>query len=246
MKGKPGVANGGSRSRKVPGNRGSMSALPMIEGTPTNYSLLRAVDISKHYDGVTALASVSFEVGTGEILALAGENGSGKSTLIRIIAGVERANKGLLYIEGADWTGSSPIERIEAGIQVIYQDFALFPNLSAGENIWLPHQLHQRRRLVGRSTGLAMAHRVLKEIGVTIELDRPVADLPVSQKQLVAIARALVHDARLLIMDYPTTALTHREVQHLFEIIRRLAARGKSFIFVSHKLQEVAQICDRV
>jgi simple sugar transport system ATP-binding protein len=91
-----------------------------------------------------------------------------------------------------------------------------------------------------------MAQRVLNEVGVIIELDCPVADLPVSQKQLVAIARALVHDARLLIMDEPTTALTHREVQHLFEIIRRLAARGKSFIFVSHKLQEIAQICDRV
>jgi simple sugar transport system ATP-binding protein len=222
------------------------SARPMVEGTPTHYSLLRAVDICKHYDGVTALAGVSFAVGTGEILALAGENGSGKSTLIRIIAGVERPDTGMLFIEGADWTGRSPIDRIEAGIQVIYQDFALFPNLSAGENIWLPQQLHQGRRLVARSTGVAMAQSVLTEVGVTIELDRPVADLPVSQKQLVAIARALVHDARLLIMDEPTTALTHREVQHLFEIIRSLAARGKSFIFVSHKLQEVAQICDRV
>ena len=126
---------------------------PVVEGTLTKYSLLRAVDICKHYDGVTALAGVSFEVGTGEILALAGENGSGKSTLIRIIAGVERASKGMLFIEGADWTDRSPNERIEAGIQVIYQDFALFPNLSAGENIWLPQQLHQRRRLVARSTG---------------------------------------------------------------------------------------------
>ena len=223
------------------------SARPIVEGTrASDHPLLRAVDISKHYDGVTALAGVSFEVGTSEILALAGENGSGKSTLIRIIAGVERANKGMLFIDGTDWTGRSPIERIEAGIQVIYQDFALFPNLSAGENIWLPLQLHQRRRLVASSAGVATAQRVLKEIGVMIELDRSVAELPVSQKQLVAIARALVHDARLLIMDEPTTALTHREVQHLFAIIRRLAARGKSFIFVSHKLQEIAQICDRV
>jgi simple sugar transport system ATP-binding protein len=223
------------------------STAPIAEGTSaSDHPLLRAVDISKHYDGVAALAGVSFEVGTGEILALAGENGSGKSTLIRIIAGVERATKGMLYIDGADWTDRSPIERIEAGIQVIYQDFALFPNLSAGENIWLPLQLHERRRLVARSKGVAMAQHVLNEVGVRIELDRPLSDLPVSQKQLVAIARALVHDATLLIMDEPTTALTHREVQHLFEIIRRLAARGKSFIFVSHKLQEIAQICDRV
>src|SRR5262249_32782418 len=143
------------------------SARPIVEGTRTNdHSLLRAVDICKHYDGVTALAGVSFEVGTGEILALAGENGSGKSALIRIIAGVESANKGTLCIDGADWTGRSPIERIEAGIQVIYQDFALFPNLSAGENIWLPQQLHQRRRLVVRSAGVAMAQRVLNEVGV--------------------------------------------------------------------------------
>ena len=223
------------------------SARPFVEGTPaSDQPLLRAVDLSKHYDGVTALAGVSFEVGTAEILALAGENGSGKSTLIRIIAGVERANEGTLFIDGADWTGRSPIERIEAGIQVIYQDFALFPNLSAGENIWLPQQLHQRRRLAARSAGVAMAQRVLSEVGVMIELDRPVAELPVWQKQLVAIARALVHDARLLIMDEPTTALTHREVQHLFAVIRRLAGRGKSFIFVSHQLQEIAQICDRV
>jgi simple sugar transport system ATP-binding protein len=223
------------------------SAQPIVQGSPaSDHPLFRAVDISKHYEGVTALAGVSFEVGASEILALAGENGSGKSTLIRIIAGVERPDNGTLFIDGADWIGRSPIERIEAGIQVIYQDFAVFPNLSAGENIWFPHQLHQGRRLVARSAGVAIAQRVLQEIGVTIELDRPVADLPVSQKQLVAVARALVHDARLLIMDEPTTALTHREVEHLFAIIRRLAARGKSFIFVSHKLQEVAQICDRV
>src|ERR1700693_5909126 len=176
------------------------SARPFVEGTPgSNHPLLRAVDLSKHYDGVTALAGVSFEVGTAEILALAGENGSGKSTLIRIIAGVESANEGTLFIDGADWTGRSPIERIEAGIQVIYQDFALFPNLSAGENIWLPPQMHRGRRLVSRTEGRVMAKSALDQIGVAFDLDLPVSQLSVSQKQLVAIARALVHEARLLI-----------------------------------------------
>src|SRR6516162_2626685 len=156
------------------------STRPIVESTRAgDLPLLRAVDITKHYDGVTALAGVSFEVNTGEILALAGENGSGKSTLIKIIAGVERANKGRLFIDGAEWTERSPIERIEAGIQVIYQDFSLFPNLSAGENIWLPQQLHQRRRLVARSAGVAMGQRVLQEIGVMIQLHRSVAELPV-------------------------------------------------------------------
>jgi simple sugar transport system ATP-binding protein len=219
---------------------------PVEDARASDNALLRAVDITKHYDGVTALAGVNFEVAPGEILALAGENGSGKSTLIRIIAGVERADNGKLLLDGVDWTDRTPIERIEAGVQIIYQDFALFPNLSAGENIWLPQQLHQRRRLVARTAGSAMAKRALDDIGVSINLDVAVADLSVSQKQLVAIARALVHDARILIMDEPTTALTHREVQHLFAIIRRLATRGKSFIFVSHKLQEIAEICERV
>ncbi len=209
-------------------------------------ALLRAVDITKHYAGVTALDGVSFEVGRGEVVALAGENGSGKSTLIKIIAGVERANGGALYVDGADWTRRPPSERIEAGVQIIYQDFALFPNLSAGENIWLPQQLNRHRRTVDRADGLAMARRALDDIGVDIDLGRDVADLPVSQKQLVAIARALVNDARLLIMDEPTTALTHREVEHLFAIIRRLAAGGMSFVFVSHKLDEIAAICERV
>jgi simple sugar transport system ATP-binding protein len=172
--------------------------------------LLRAADISKNYDGVAALAGVSLEVKRGEVLALAGENGSGKSTLIKVIAGVERPDGGTLHLDGADWTTRSPAARIGAGVQIIYQDFALFPNLSAGENIWLPDQLHRHRRVVSRRAGLAMAARALGEIGVAIDLDRPVADLPVAQKQLVAIARALVGEARLLIMDEPTTALTHR------------------------------------
>src|SRR5690606_17353273 len=98
----------------------------------------------KHYDGVTALDRVSFEIGRGEILALAGENGSGKSTLIKIIAGVEQADGGTLFVDGTDWTHRTPADRMGAGIQIIYQDFALFPNLSAGENVWLPYQLNKR------------------------------------------------------------------------------------------------------
>ena len=152
----------------------------------------------------------------------------------------------MLFIEGADWTGRSPIEGIEAGIQVIYQDLALFPNLVCRREHLAASAITSTPASYRSLHGVAMAQRVLNEVGVTIELDRPVAELPVAQKQLVAIARALVHDARLLITDEPTTALTHREVQHLFEIIRSLAARGKSFIFVSHKLQEIAQICDPV
>lgn len=202
--------------------------------------------VSKTYDGVQALSSVSFDMARGEVLALAGENGSGKSTLIKIIAGVETADVGAILFDGVDWTQTSAVERIEAGLQVIYQDFALFPNLSVAENIWLPLQLHRGGRLTDRTQGRAAAKRILDEIGIDINLHEIVADLPVARKQLVAISRALAHQARLLVMDEPTTALTYREVTQLFVIVRRLLAQGMSFIFVSHKLQEVAEICERV
>jgi simple sugar transport system ATP-binding protein len=208
--------------------------------------LLRAVEMHKAYAGAKALSGVTLEIRAGEVVALAGENGSGKSTLIKIIAGVEMADAGNLFIDGVDWTTRSPVDRIAVGVQIIYQDFALFPNLSAGENIWLPYQMHRGRRLVSHREGRVIAKRALDEIAAAFDLELPVSQLSVSQRQLVAIARALVHDSRLLIMDEPTTALTHREVQQLFAIIGRLAGQGMTFVFVSHKLQEVAAICQRV
>lgn len=207
--------------------------------------LLRVVDIVKAYGGVHALSGVSLDVGAGEVISLAGENGSGKSTLIRSIAGVEQPDSGSIFIDGVDWTQRPPSARIDAGVQIIYQDFAPFPNLTAGENIWLPRQISQGRRLVNRREGIALARTVLDEMKVSIDLDRDLEDLSVAHKQVVAIARALAHNARLLIMDEPTTALTHREVEQLFTLIRRLAGSGMGFIFVSHKLQEISEIAER-
>jgi simple sugar transport system ATP-binding protein len=221
---------------------GAASAGPDA-GTVT--PLLQVVDIVKHYAGVQALSGVSLQVAPGEILALAGENGSGKSTLIRAIAGVERPDSGRIMIDGVDWSREPPAARIGAGVQIIYQDFAPFPNLTAAENIWLPRQLSEGRPIISRRRGRSMAKRALDKMEVKIDLDRPLGELPVAHKQLAAIARALTFDARLLIMDEPTTALTHRDVEHLFAIIRPLAARGMGFIFVSHKLQEVAALCKR-
>ena len=131
----------------------SSPAPQTVAGGSAGPDLLRVNDIAKSYAGVQALAGVSLEVKAGEILTLVGENGSGKSTLIKIVAGVETADAGTVLIDGQDWTGASPIQRIEAGVQIIYQDFALFPNLSAAENVWLPQQQHGRRRIVDRAAG---------------------------------------------------------------------------------------------
>lgn len=214
-------------------------------GPSTAAPLLRAVDIVKSYGGVHALSGVSLDVAAGEVISLAGENGSGKSTLIRAIAGVEQPDSGSIFIDGVDWTQRPPSARIEAGVQIIYQDFAPFPNLSAAENIWLPRQIAEGRKAVNRSEGLRIAKAVLADMNIDIDLHRDLADLSVAHKQVVAIARALAHKARLLIMDEPTTALTHREVEQLFALIRKLKQSGMGFIFVSHKLQEVSDIAER-
>ena len=212
----------------------------------TNDAFLVLEDVDKWFAGVHALNKVSLTIRRGEIHCLAGENGSGKSTLIKVIAGVVKPDSGTVRIDGVNRPALHPIDVIHAGIQVIYQDFSLFPNLSVAENLALNAQLDQRRRLVRWKDVRAIARRALEQIGVEIDLDQTVERLPVADKQLVAIARALLHDARLVILDEPTTALTQREVGRLFEIIKRMQDRGISALFVSHKLREVLEISERI
>ncbi|UCG26322.1 MAG: sugar ABC transporter ATP-binding protein [Chloroflexota bacterium] len=207
---------------------------------------LRVENISKHFAGVTALEDVSFSIGEGEIRCLVGENGSGKSTLIKIIAGVYSQDEGEVIIKGEQRHSLKPIDAIHAGIQVIYQDFSLFPNLTAAENISLNRQLASGRRLVNWRETRSTAARALERIGVNIYLDAEVEQLSVADRQLIAISRALMQDARLIIMDEPTTALTQREVESLFHVVRNLRDMGISILFVSHKLSEVQEIADSV
>jgi len=208
--------------------------------------LLVLHDVDKWFAGVHALHKVSLTLGRGEIHCLAGENGSGKSTLIKVIAGVVRPDGGTIAIDGALRPRLHPIDAIRAGIQVIYQDFSLFPNLTVAENLALNTELDQRRKLVRWSEVRAIARRALEQIDVVMDLEQRVERLPVADKQLVAIARALLHDARLVILDEPTTALTRREVTRLFEIIKRMQAKGISALFVSHQLREVLEISERI
>lgn len=201
--------------------------------------------VSKAFAGVQALDDVSLEIAPGEIHCLAGENGSGKSTLIKVISGVHSPDAGAVELGGEVFGRLSPMDAISHGVQVIYQDFSVFPNLSVMENLALTAELAQRRRFVNWRRMREVAAEAIAKINVNIDLDAKVGSLSVAQKQLVAIARALMSDAKLIIMDEPTTALTKREVTALFKIILDLKSRGIATLFVSHKLEEVFEISEK-
>ena len=208
-------------------------------------SLLRTVEIDKSFSGVHALKGVSIEIAPGEIHCLAGENGSGKSTLIKIISGVYQPDAGYVEFNGKRLDKTAPIDAIKLGIQVIYQDFSVFPNLTVMENLALNTELSKNRKIVSWKRIREIAETAVKKINFEVDLDALVGSLSVAQKQMVAISRALMSNARLIIMDEPTTALTKKEVRALFKIILQLKAEGISILFVSHKLNEVFEISER-
>ena len=201
--------------------------------------------VSKSFAGVRALVDIDLEIAPGEIHCLAGENGSGKSTLIKVISGVHTPEEGSVAIAGREYTHLTPSAAIDAGVRVIYQDFSVFPNLSVMENIALGSEVAAGRRLVNRSRMREVAREAIAKIGFTVDLDELVGNLSVADKQLVAISRALMGDAKLIIMDEPTTALTKKEVCALFDIVADLQSRGIAIVFVSHKLEEVFEIAQR-
>jgi len=208
-------------------------------------SLLKATGVHKSFAGVHALKGVDLDIRKGEIHCLAGENGCGKSTLIKIISGVYQPDAGTIEFDGKALARITPIDAIMLGIQVIYQDFSVFSNLTVMENLALNSELAQKRRLVNWKRMREIAREAVAKINFEVDLDAPVSSLSVAQKQMVAICRALMFNARLIIMDEPTTALTRKEVQALFDIILKLKAQGISILFVSHKLNEVFEISER-
>ena len=207
---------------------------------------LRLQNICKRFAGVQALRNVSLSIEQGETCCLVGENGSGKSTLIKVIAGVHAPDSGEMVVDGVMYKRLHPIDSIRHGIQVIYQDLSLFPNLTVAENIALNWQISRNHRWVRRHEVYKIARQALENINVKLDLDAQVGTLPVADRQLVAISRALLSDARLIIMDEPTAALTQKEIRSLFLVIENLKRDGIAILFVSHKLDEVQEIADRM
>ncbi|MCL2000599.1 MAG: sugar ABC transporter ATP-binding protein [Planctomycetes bacterium] len=209
-------------------------------------AILELKDIHKSFGGIKAVNGVNFDVEAGEVHGLVGENGSGKSTLIKIISGVYAPDAGEIRMDGRLVTDNSPFFSSMSGISVIYQDLSLFPNLTVAENIYMGKVASDTGKFVSHRKHLQPAIDTLKGLGIKIDPFETVEMLPIAKQQVVAIARALTNKTRLLILDEPTTALTRKEVHQLFEILIHLKEQGISFIFISHKLDEVLEICDRV
>lgn len=202
--------------------------------------------IKKSFSGVYALNGVNLTVKKGEVHCLAGENGCGKSTIIKVISGVYTADEGEVYIDGKSMKSFGPIDAINQGVQVIYQDFAVFPNLTVAENIAMNHNIECGNKVMNWRESRKIATDAVKQIGANIDLDLHVERLSVANKQMVAICRAILGDAKLLILDEPTTALTAKEVEKLFTIIKNLKEKGIAIIIVTHKLEEVYGIADKL
>jgi ABC-type sugar transport system ATPase subunit len=207
--------------------------------------LLQMRGISKAFPGVQALSEVDLTLHAGEVLALLGENGAGKSTLIKILGGAHQHDEGAIEIKGHQTLLNNPLNSRAAGIGIIYQEFNLVPGLTARENIFLGQE-PSRVCFIPRAQEEEQARELFARIGVEIDPNALCSDLTVAQQQVVEIAKALAQDAQIIVMDEPTAALTPREVEGLLKVIRELRAQGIGIIYISHRLDEIDAIADRV
>lgn len=207
---------------------------------------LQIKNTSKSFPGVKALDGVSLEIGAGSVHALLGENGAGKSTLVKILSGVHAPDQGTILLEGRPVTFANTRDAEAAGIGIIYQELNLIPQMTVAENIFLGREPRTKLGLLDYKTMRRNAARELEPLQADIDPDTTVSRLPVGQQQLVEIARALSLHARVLIMDEPTSALSDKEVEKLFQVVRKLKEQNVAVIYISHKLEEIFAIADRV
>jgi ABC-type sugar transport system ATPase subunit len=212
---------------------------------PSSAFLLEMRGVTKSFPGVRALQGVDLELRAGEVLALVGENGAGKSTLIKVLGGAHQPDAGTIRINGNDAAIASPQDATRSGIAVIYQEFNLVPSLSAYENIFLGQEVAPWG-FVQQARERRLATELFQRIGVPIDPLARCKDLTVAQQQVVEIAKALALHARIIVMDEPSATLTPREVEHLFDVIKELVSHGIGIIYISHRLEEVFSIANRV
>jgi ribose transport system ATP-binding protein len=217
----------------------------MTASTDPAAPLLEVRSVTKRFPGVTALSNVSLTLGTGEVLALIGENGAGKSTLMKILAGVQEPDEGELLIDGRAERVDSVQTAQRLGIALIHQELNLSDNLDVGANIFLGRE-PLKRGLIDRQKIRDDSAELLQRVGLNVSPDTLVNRLPIGQQQLVEIARALSINARVLIMDEPTSSLSTHEAERLFEVVKDLRQKGVSVIYISHRLGEVKELADRV
>lgn len=208
--------------------------------------LLDIKGLEKTFPGVRALKVVNLTVNKGEIHALMGENGAGKSTLIKVLTGIYQKNGGTICFDGEEINARTPIEANEKGISTIYQELNLVLFQTVYENLFLGREPRTKFGSIDRKAMISEAKRILEELGIEIDVTRPLKNYSTAIQQMVAIARAVSINAKLVIMDEPTSSLDTHEVQVLFRIIRQLKSKGISVIFISHKLDEIFEICDRL
>jgi len=208
--------------------------------------LVRTRSLRKEFSGHAVLRDADVEIHRGEILGVIGENGAGKSTFMKILAGIYRPTSGEIELDGSPVAFSTPAEARRAGVSIVPQEFNLAPDLSVEENVFLGAELRTRRRTLDRARMRRRTAELLAELGASVSPADRIDQLSAAQKQLVEVCKALAFDSSLLILDEPTTMLTRHEIDRLFAMMRALRKRGMALVYVSHKLREVKEVCDRV
>jgi inositol transport system ATP-binding protein len=209
-------------------------------------ALLEVAGVRKEFPGVVALDDVSFRLKAGTVHALMGENGAGKSTLMKIIAGIYQPDSGTLRLRGADIRLASPLDALQNGIAMIHQELNLMPYMTVAENIWIRREPTTMLGFVDHAELHRKTAALFQKLNINIDPEVEVRDLSVANRQMVEIAKAVSYESDVLIMDEPTSALTEKEVKHLFEIIRDLQAQGKGIVYITHKMNELFEIADEV
>ncbi|MGQ0332920.1 sugar ABC transporter ATP-binding protein [Halomonas elongata] len=214
--------------------------------TDTNQYLLEVADVRKTFPGVVALDNVQLKIRAGTVHALMGENGAGKSTLMKIIAGIYIPDQGEVRLRGQPLVLNGPLDALEAGIAMIHQELNLMPFMTIAENIWIRREPLNLLGIVDHRRMNQMTEALFERLGIDMDPETQVRHLTVAGRQMIEIAKAVSHESDVLIMDEPTSALTDREVEHLFRIIEDLKSQGKGIIYITHKMDEVFEIADDI